>query len=869
MNSIYKIVFNKATQTFTAVSELAKGATKTQSQSAKQAGKFLPKFAKIALVISMVSIFSSQAMAVTDVEFNALKARLEKLEGINNKAYTAGSMALGTGTVAGVKGGDQEAVAMGYRAKATGNQSIALGFDAEATTSQAVALGSGKATGVGTIAIGSSYSTTSTDGTIKMTYEAPKATKMGAIALGAGNEALGQQSIVLGGNKNKAIGRAATAMGWRTIASGVQSTSSGDNTVAQGKSSTSMGYFSKAIGASSLATGGKLNQKLINLMSSKKYQEIVNDYADVFSDDEKNYLLDENEHNTAEKESKKTIFILNKVREVRGTQGGTAYTDGSIALGTGTVAGTGSVDDNGTPNDRTDDIYTKGTEEAVAMGYRAKAIKDKTLALGFDAVANNANLVALGQGAETKASDDIAGATVSGIQYGNFAGTPNGVVSIGKEGAEKQLVNVAAGAVTASSTDAINGSQLYSVADTLGTKITNLENVKTYVHVHGTGQVQKGNTTNLDAANGVGGAKGIGAIAIGMNAIAKGENAVAIGGGNKAEGLNSFASGSNTTASSDYSVVLGIDSVASGHAAVAIGHTASAIGESSLAMVNGTASGTEAVAIGKQTTASGISSFASGANTVSSGKYATAMGGGTKALADYATSLGAGTQAKGISSMATGSGSIANGDFSTAIGKSSKTYTQGSVALGLEAVAGVDGGDQEAVAVGYRSQAVANQSLALGFDAVANNENSVALGSKAETRAFTQVDKEVINGLKYKDFTGFADGVVSVGKTAHEKQIINVASGKISQESTDAINGSQLFATNTVLGNVAKSVKNNFGGNAAIDENGNITFTDVGGTGKGTIHEAIGDVKTAADAAKLRSLLNKIKLNNKADKNAG
>ncbi|SEL92403.1 Head domain of trimeric autotransporter adhesin, partial [Pasteurella skyensis] len=191
------------------------------------------------------------------------------------------------------------------------------------------------------------------------------------------------------------------------------------------------------------------------------------------------------------------------------------------------------------------------------------------------------------------------------------------------------------------------------------------------------------------------------------------------------------------------------------------------------------------------------------------------------------------------------------------------------MALGTETVAGVENGNQEAVAMGYRAKAVADKTLALGFDAVANNENSVALGSNAETRAFTQVDgTKAINGLKYKEFSGIADGVVSVGKTAHEKQIINVAPGKISQESTDAINGSQLYAATIVLGNVATSVKDNLGGNAAIDENGNITFTDIGGTGKDTIQEAIAFNKGNIETNTANINGNRTAIATKADKNA-
>ena len=69
-----------------------------------------------------------------------------------------------------------------------------------------------------------------------------------------------------------------------------------------------------------------------------------------------------------------------------------------------------------------------------------------------------------------------------------------------------------------------------------------------------------------------------------------------------------------------------------------------------------------------------------------------------------------------------------------------------------------------------------------------------------------------------------------------------MAAGKVSADSTDAINGSQLFATNTVIGNVANSAKTVLGGNAAVDAAGTISMTNIGGTGKATVHDAIQSV---------------------------
>jgi autotransporter adhesin len=112
---------------------------------------------------------------------------------------------------------------------------------------------------------------------------------------------------------------------------------------------------------------------------------------------------------------------------------------------------------------------TQAAENGVAIGVDAKVDAANGLALGAGTSVTVANSVALGAGSVAdKAATPVDSATVGGMTYGGFAGAaPTGVVSVGDAGAERQITNVAAGQITATSTDAINGSQLYSVADTL------------------------------------------------------------------------------------------------------------------------------------------------------------------------------------------------------------------------------------------------------------------------------------------------------------------------------------------------------------------------------------------------------------------
>ena len=106
------------------------------------------------------------------------------------------------------------------------------------------------------------------------------------------------------------------------------------------------------------------------------------------------------------------------------------------------------------------------------FGSDASASADYSIAIGNKAVASTANSIALGANATTRSATNVTSATVAGHTFGGFAGTsPVGSVSVGKAGEERQLHNVAAGEISATSTDAVNGSQLYSVANELQTQI--------------------------------------------------------------------------------------------------------------------------------------------------------------------------------------------------------------------------------------------------------------------------------------------------------------------------------------------------------------------------------------------------------------
>ena len=111
-----------------------------------------------------------------------------------------------------------------------------------------------------------------------------------------------------------------------------------------------------------------------------------------------------------------------------------------------------------------------------AFGSDASATADYAMAIGDHANATHLNSIALGTGSTTSEATAQSSATIAGHTFGGFAGVgsaANGSVSVGKAGAERQVKNVSAGEISATSTDAVNGSQLYSVANDLQTQINN------------------------------------------------------------------------------------------------------------------------------------------------------------------------------------------------------------------------------------------------------------------------------------------------------------------------------------------------------------------------------------------------------------
>ena len=309
--------------------------------------------------------------------------------------------------------------------------------------------------------------------------------------------------------------------------------------------------------------------------------------------------------------------------------------------------------------------------------------------------------------------------------------------------------------------------------------------------------------TKTNRAN-VGNVQGI---AIGRNATVEVNNGVAIGNLTKVASLNGFALGNTSWAGYDEAGnYVGAD--------------------------NDQAFGTNARAWGG-------SSMAFGNNAKAAAGGAVAMGNGSQARGKWAVAIGNNAQAKGEGSRALGVNSYAVGLNSIAMGWESNAREDSSIAIGTDS----DSVQKNSIAIGNRAVSNAEDSVTLGRNTTVNkNHNrSVALGTNSATADTHSTPNQLVNGLWYKNLAGgTADSTVSIGNDTVKRTITNVAAGRMNPSSTDAINGSQLYAVANSLGNLATTTKNILGGNAALDpDTGKLTMSDIGFTGKSTIHDAI------------------------------
>ena len=539
-------------------------------------------------------------------------------------------------------------------------------------------------------------------------------------------------------------------------------------------------------------------------------------------------------------------------------------------------------------------VQAQAADLGVALGAKSGATKTNSVAIGTGAQATLDNAVAIGGGSKTlEAGTKQESTTINGVTY-NWAGggktLPGDIVSFGATGYERQLKHVAAGEVSATSTDAINGSQLYAVA----------EKTQTHYYSVNDGGNQGGNYNNDGATGSNSLAAGVGAVASAKNTVAAGYNAQATNDGAVAVGANTSATNASTAlgdgskATGENATALGWNANAAGRADVFIGKQAGkgadntsnfsniGIGEGAVrnaggaakdvnniigigtgaaegiqanhniamgAHANGTGNGSAAVtttnnvAIGERTRASGGNSIAIGNRNKAEGQAAIALGVGSNAAGQNSFAAGQntvasasgtvaiggsanpgnGATASSVQAVAIGQLSKASGNKTTAVGAEANASGLNSTALGTGASTAGGLGGLNAVAVGAKATANAGSTTAVGaaaqasginaaafgagaqagtkgtavgYNAVVTHNGAVALGADSVSSAtFGPVPNATINGITYGNFAAAnVNATVSVGSAGNERAITNVGAGRINANSTDAINGSQLYA---------------------------------------------------------------------------
>ncbi len=768
MNKIFRVIYSQATQSWVAVSELTKAHKKQSSSSAKKSASG-----------SSANLIKSSAIALALLSGHSAYAAL------NDAGTGSGAVAQGTGSVAA--GGDS--VAIGASANSTGSRTIAIGKDASTGKDDAIAIGNGaKAENPNSVAIGKSAISKHNN----------------AVAIGIGAKALGPTSLAL------VLGAKAT--GDDSYAIGVESESIGKMSIAFGQKSKARQQYDLVFGTEA------------NTRDQGQGHSIAIGYGAMSGTNNAGKNLNGGD--------------AGGVAIGTGAYTGVNQTDGrsvnsSVAVGAGAGAGFRKLDankmpvDNRTDVDSNDDVLKKafgvkdvadyqkiagGTNgytnvdinEATALGRNARAIGDQSVAIGAQTIA--------GHGAVALGGNDItqfANKKYYKSTKENFAVTEtedhNQDAEISKDtisDAYKRLVDTKLDtkykATYAQDGSVVLGAQAHS-GTPLGTALG----------------------TNALVRKGAFGATAIGA---GSQVQANAEAAVAIG-------MGSFADGK-------YAVAAGTASLAK-EGDVAIGYKAKATGKEG------------ALAIGLGTNAQGDSSIMiGGANVESASKQSTtfekAIGvneeGGviakdvvekingkdvTRHYTFAATKTTTGTVAAAFQELTGHTMDVSSLDFSKAENKNGHASTS----LGVHSLAK----GNLATAIGTSARADVIGSLALGTGAHATLQNAVAIGTGSTTELLgtrqlsvnydsegnivSDDSKDIAYTFKWAGGTNTSEGdVVSFGSSGAERQLKNVAAGRVAEDSTDAINGSQL---NSITKKIAAGF--NTSGNVVADSSGVFT----------------------------------------------
>ena len=650
----------------------------------------------------------------------------------------------------------------------TGGASVAFGDSATVTGANAVGLGnSASVTGVNAVALGTNVKATTSDAVVIGTA-AKAETAAGGVAIGQNAYSKGLYS----NTPSVAVGKNSIANGGTAIAIGTSATVNevgtsfsqgiaigggalpGQGATVIGDQAIAIGGNTKAFGHSSIVIGGDDADRMTSTRAV--YTDITTGRPAVATVSAAvkaltGYEIKWRDYNNA---------TADHIGITVGTKGQSG--NAGIAIGTGAdsknrIAGAlNGVNTSGADN--------TSVTNAIAIGTGAKANRDNSVALGGGSTTDKPG---------TKQTSYTLPTGATATWSGGESTLEGDVVSFGSAGFERQLKNVAPGEVSATSTDAINGSQLAAIADQIAYK---------YVSINSTDIPNKDNT----------GAKANNAIAIGPNASTDtaATSSVAIGDGASTTGRSTVALGLSAQAASANATALGANSIASEDDTVAVGHGAKA--------TDGNAS-----AFGADAIASNIES----------------------------TAIGHGTAASGASSTALGSRAKASGTAGVGIGMLANATKDYGIAIGGESSSAADNG----IAIGRKSSVSENNGIAIGDGASATTADGVAIGSKSVASTAAGVagyDANTGRTDTYANLTGTTLtstlGGVAVGTTGQTRQINYVAAGTAD---TDAVNVAQLKSVNLAFTGDTGSGDVNLA-NSKLAVNGDNTYITTTANGK-------------------------------------
>ena len=778
MNQIYKVIWSRVKRCYVVVSEVAGRCGKNGGAASEKESLSIRAFLC--------------ALALTGCLMPGVAEA--------NTQYGPGASATGTASVA-----------VGDNAKATAEHSLAVGDQAEATGQGATAIGFlSKASGLNSVAFGS-HANATRENTVSIGYKAGN--DMGANASG--------DTVLIGVEAGSSSGK----MAKHHTANGKDLLENGGEVGNHAQVAIGFNAGKTVNGADNIAVGRQAGQ---NVVGNTNVALSTNAGQNVDGHDNFAALL------SAGKNIKGISNIAIGKNAGRGTGATILEIDRTIALGEDALASKNNAAAIGYASKAAalnsvavgnGASVGEKADNGIAIGKGAKAegesttgtnIASGTVAVGQDAQALENGDVVIGRQAKTIAStyhgNPGSGAVVAGAEAAAYGA--RGDVVIGASAETNVKIKQSGGVVDAkyaqgvaigstaktygtqslalgADTRAIGNSSVAIGGDDIDMARTELETAVPQLKA-GNG-IKKSFNKEIEAKfpGGLGSAsinvKGeyANTAAIGDATTAIGTLSEAFGTGSTAIGINSLTKGVASTGIGIMARSWGDNSLALGTQVGAYGTRSSSIGDTNqvgLDMKDGSKSGKESAAVGSQNTIYGNQAYAIGAgNTIGSATVITtteANGSAAGADQDKITTVTAGT-VKGNMAGAFGYKNTINADNAYAVGSNSMVSADGAMVLGNNA------------------SVTAKNGMALGSNTKVANENAVALGAGSETAAAVKTSSATINGTVH-NFAGINPAsTVSVGKAGSERTITNVAAGRISDTSTDAINGSQLYAVTT------------------------------------------------------------------------